>query len=146
MMTPLSGIITGGLGRPACAGMIINFFRLSCGITVIPPEGGSSGGSIPLAPGDIHNFYQPVQNLPPYYIIPQDQQWQYGKKVQVVVTVKLGEKTIEKIYLVSQDKAKLIVKVANVANNTMERIKVIVNNLKRKIHDVHIFVSKLRKR
>ncbi len=57
------GIITGGLGRPACKGMITMLpFQLACFILPVPAS--HVGGSIPLHPGEIQNFYQP--NDPQY--------------------------------------------------------------------------------
>ena len=66
-MNPAGTIITNGLGGTACA-MINGAFRLGpCLLTVITPVEPHSpifeGGSVPLAPGEIHGLYKPVENV-----------------------------------------------------------------------------------
>lgn len=147
-MTPLSGLITGGLGLPACQGMIVNRFHLfGCGISVsVHTESG--GGPYPR-PGawnvipDIQNFYKPVD--PRNYL--QQQPW--GRKTHhVIVTITIDDQTTTKEYLVGEKFAHSIVKVADVINATMQRIRVLVSNIKktayRMVNVLHIRVRRKR--
>lgn len=120
------GIITGGLGRPACLGMIINTpFQLACFRVkpFVPPI----GGSIPLEPGEIHGFYQPVDpSMFGDFVDPSV----YGKKyVKVTITSRFFKG--EKEYLVDAEKIKIIIKIANLINRTKEKIKVTAGNIRR---------------
>ena len=125
------GIITGGLGRPACKGMIINApFQLACFVVEIPKKA-VSGGSIPLAPGEIQGFYKPVD--PSIYTQPTEGNLVdpsvFGKTVvKVRVTSKFFEG--EKEYLLTDKKAKFVITAANIANVTTKQIKVMAQNIK----------------
>ena len=127
-------IITGGLGRPACEGMIINMpFQLACfqfippiPLPAIPPPPPGKGGSIPLAPGEIQDFYTPVDfNGEGDLAKPSV----YGKRM---ITIKMLSKffDVEKEFMISERKVKYVIKAANVVNNTMVNMKVVATNIK----------------
>lgn len=140
------GIITGGLGRPACHGMITMFpFSLYCEIVPPPPQPIQGGGSIPLAPGEIQNFYQPVDTslgVPTkegQFVDPRV----YGKKL-VKVTLKFNEHTVQKEYLVTEKRAKHVVTIINLVNATKARMKVMANNIHRVTTRAVVMVKNLR--
>lgn len=127
------GLITGGLGRPACQGIITMLpFQLGCFIIVppppiVPPKPTNEGGSIPLEPGEIHDFYQPVDSgtLEGEFVDPRV----YGKrlvKLKIISPFFEGEKE----YLISERRAKYIIKAMNIANVTRERMNVMASNIK----------------
>lgn len=136
MMTPLSGIITKGLGRPACAGMIINYFSLMIDISVTPPEppptGGGGGGPYPgpawnvVSPGTFQNFYKPYSpEYQQYYLMPQ------VRKRVVTVRVNFQGREIERIYEVSDKQADATIAIVNGITTLQQRIKVTISNIKR---------------
>ena len=119
------GLLTGGLGRPACQGIITMLpFQLGCfkfvpppppPPPVIPPSPPGEGGVIPLAPGEIHDFYQPVdgEGLEGTLADPSV----YGKRmVRILVTSRFFEG--EKEFMVSEKRGKYIIKAVNIINNT----------------------------
>lgn len=151
---PVGGIITGGLGYDACNGLITTKFHLWCGIEiVVTPPKPSGGGPYPgkahnkFAPGEIQNFYQPVPPEQQYYVVPRDQEARYFQRHKhIVVKFKMGEFAVEKEFAVPEKRAKAIVKVLNVLNNTRTRINVGVSNVKRMAGNLTVAVSKLRSR
>jgi hypothetical protein len=133
------GIITGGLGRPACRGIIMNLpFRLACLAFPSP-----LGGSIPLEPGEIHDFYTPVelQNIDGRLVDPKA----YGKKT---VKIKVESRFFknEKEYLVSESTAKRLVKIANMANVTRGRIKVAITEIRKVATRATVRIKNLKKK
>lgn len=137
------GIITGGLGRPACHGMITMFpFSLYCAVVPAPLQG---GGSIPLAPGEIQNFYQPVDSS--LGTKPSEGQFVdprvYGKKL-VKVTLKFNEHTVHKEYLVTEKRAKHVITVVNLVNATRAKMKVMASNIHRVTTRAVVIVKNLR--
>lgn len=118
-------IITKGIGCVgACDGLITSYFSLYC--TDMLPEVGH-GGSVPLPPGAIKEFYQVVDEP---YLIPRDREWELLDKGKVVtIDLKIGEKVIEKIYKVPEKRATMAVNVLNTQNTTRERMKVSVSKL-----------------
>lgn len=137
------GIITGGLGRPACQGMITMFpFSLYCAVVPAPLRG---GGSIPLAPGEIQNFYQPVdpslgtKPVEGNFVDPSV----YGKKI-VRIVLKFNGHTYESEYLVSEKRAKTVVKIINLVNATKARVRVMASNLHRVTTNALVKIKNLR--
>ena len=137
------GIITGGLGRPACQGMIINTpFQLAC-FVFIPPEPAkptNDGGSIPLEPGEIQDFYQPV-DLPSEgdFVDPSV----YGKRVvKVIVRSKFLES--EKEFMITEKQMKNIFKVANIVNVTKERMNVVFKGIRNIASRAVVTIKNLR--
>lgn len=125
------GLVTFGLGRPACQGMITMMpFQLACFLPAPPPPPppvpGVSGGTIPLEPGEIHDFYQPVAiDNEGNFVDPKV----YGKK-HVIIRVKSEFFEGEREFLVPTKRVKSIVKAVNIVNTTISRMKVSVSNLK----------------
>lgn len=125
------GLITGGLGRPACQGLIINApFQLACFVFIPPDPEGVTGGAIPLAPGEIHDLYQPVTDFGYDFINPETVRPEvFGKKhVRIKVTSELFKG--EKEFLVNIEKARIIVKALNFINATQKNIKIGINRIK----------------
>lgn len=149
---PAGGILTGGLGYDACNGLITSKFNLWCGIevVVIPPKSGG-GGPYPgdawnkFAPGEIHNFYQPVPSEQQYYVVPRDQEARYFRRHKhVIIKFKMDSFTVEKEYSVPERRAKVVVSVLRLLNNTRERINVGVSHLHRITSNIKVVVSKFK--
>ncbi len=143
-------IITGGLGRPACRGMItVSPFQLLCEVATPVQPAGRTGGSIPLAPGEIGNLYQPIEGgssavgLPGgdgKFVDPSV----YGKK-HIRIVLKMNEYTIEKEYMIRDKHANYVVNIINMVNVTKQRMKVMASNIRRittaavvKVKNIHI--------
>ena len=112
-------IITKGLGAPACCTLLTANFGLVCGCSVeiiTPPVGGGGGGGgyIPVRPG---------------YYIPVDRTWTKDTRI-VVVTVKMGENTWRKHYVVDEPKAQYLVTVANIINNVAGKVRISIEKIK----------------
>lgn len=130
-------IITGGIScLPACSGGLItgHIFSLAGCIEVeVRPQ---VGGSYPLAPGEIATQYTPVdppqglESHPAFYVRP-DQKDIFHNKNHVTVRIKIGDNVNEKEFIVSEKRARMIVRVANFVNRTEERIKAVVSNFRR---------------
>ena len=85
-----------------------------------------------MMPGEIGQMYQPVPPQDQYYVVPREQEAEYlRKKIPVKIMWRMGEKTIEKEYLVPEAKAHTIVNVAAAYNVTKERMSVKLTGLKR---------------
>jgi len=105
---------------------------------VIPP--GVSGGSRPLMPGEIQNFYKVVDNE---YQVPYE--YPNEKKVPVRIKVTFRGQTTEKYYLVNPKRGDIIVNVLNVVNRIRDRIKIVVKNIRSGPKRIVAFVRNLRK-
>ena len=141
------GLVTFGLGRPACQGMITMMpFQLACFLPAPPPPPppvpGVSGGTIPLEPGEIHDFYQPVDlDSEGTFVDPSV----YGKK-HVVIRVKSEFFEGEKEFLVSTERVKGVVKAVNIINTTITKIRAAVQNLKQYAIKATITVKNLKRK
>jgi hypothetical protein len=134
------------------AGQVIIMKGLSCGKTtacqsgtmitagrfslfcVIPPPRSEpiGGGSRPMMPGEISQLYQPVPPQDQYYVVPRELEAEYfRKRVPVKILWRMGDKSIEKEYMVPEDKAHYIVNVAAAYNVTRERISAKLSGMKR---------------
>ena len=117
------------------AGVLItaNIHKLFCiDITNIEPTDGGGSGRYPgpvvnrLEPGEVQNFYKPV-----------DPEWQYAqepslyRKKHIKVRVYFNEKWNTKEFLVSMKHDKQIANVINLLNTTRERMNAVVRNIKR---------------
>lgn len=140
-------IITGGLGRPACRGMIINFpFQLACFVVPPPPPpppSSTTGGSIPLKPGEIQGFYQPVDPGMIEGTLVDPRVWN-KKKVRIRVTSERFN--MEKEYLVPVQGVRALVRVANIANTTKKNINIAVSSMRRVVTEAIVRVKNLRKK
>ncbi len=113
-------------------------FTLFCVNPVTPREGGGGGGfypkavTRPLQPGEIQHLYQPVPDKEQFYIVPREQEAEYLRRfLPVRIEVKIGSKTVEKMYMVPQDKAQVLFNIVSMVNATKDRMKVIASSMKR---------------
>lgn len=112
------GIITGGLGLPACQGMITMHFHLFT-LRVEPPPGGGGGGGP----------YPPTSSTGTFYT-PRSRSATETKYVTVHVDFKNGRKW-KKQYIVGTMRADIIIKVSNWINKMQSKVRVGVDNIKR---------------
>lgn len=148
-----TAIITKGLTcantTPCQSGIITTFFSLYCRDVETPPPKITGGGAYPydawnkVTPGEIQNFYQPVDVEQPY-LIPRDQESRYFEKKKIVtLRVKIGDREIEHEYSVREKRANQVIKIINLINATGNQIKVNASNIRRRINDVVIKVKDL---
>jgi hypothetical protein len=115
-----SGLITNGLGMPACCGMLtVGFHLFRCKIEVLEPPvvpggGGGGGGMVVTQPG-IYVPWKPKPKAP--------------KLVQITVKMS-NDKVWRKAYKVSDRQADKFVRVINFVNATTARIAVGVDQIK----------------
>lgn len=116
-----SGLITKGLGLPACCGMITMAFSLFvCTVNVTPvppaPGGGGGGGSYAVFP-DIYKPYEGTARK---------------EKRIVTISVKFNDKfTWRQAYTLSMQKASVVVKAIDIVNAATHKMSVAVTGLKR---------------
>lgn len=130
------GIITKGLGLPACRGMIVNYFSLALSIEITPPEppiGGGGGGPYPgpawnvLSPGTVQNFYKPYSpEYQKFYLLPNTRKTRF-----ITVRIKFKDREIERAYEVTERQADTAITIVNGVTTLQQRIKVSVSNIKR---------------
>ena len=121
-------------------------FTLFCSTPLIRSEPLSTGGSYPLQPGQILQLYQPVPDVDQYLVVPRNQEAEYFRqRVPVTVKLLLGDRSIEKEYLVPKEQAKIVVNVITLVNVTKERISASIKNIKRIYNRVAVKVSKFRR-
>lgn len=137
--TPISGLVTYGLGvdpiNGGFPGLITAWhFQLLC--FDLRVDLFQVGGSRPLAPGEIQNFYTPVD---PRCYIPQ-------KHVQLCVTlIRDGEKIFfTRDYIVTVRQASMVVKITRIINKTHERLSVLAQNFRRAI-DNSVITTNLKR-
>jgi hypothetical protein len=127
------GIITNGLGG-SHSNMIAGFFHLGAleviiGSPPVPPEP-------PVSP--------PIANRggggagAPRPWPDQTRDWDIDNPRSIIVRIKYKETTIERLYVVSKDKADFVIKVLNFVTKTRERIKVTISNIKTKVATVAV--------
>lgn len=137
------GIITGGLGRPACHGIILNLpFRLAC--FRVRPHSSGLGGAIPLEPGEIHDFYQPVQDLPDGLVHDKPVDPRVWGKKPVKITIESKFFKNEKEFLVPMEKARFAISVINFINKTTTQMKVAVTNMKQFASKAKVTIKNLK--
>jgi len=122
-----SGIITKGLGLPACNGMITMHFSLFA-IEIIPPPtppGGAGGGPYPFRGA----WNQTIRTTGPQFYTPagrfSPQETRY-----VTVTMKIKGKEYKRFYVIDKEKADIIVKVHGLFKTAKDKIRVVVSNIK----------------
>lgn len=150
-METYSGLITGGLGLPACQGMITMRFHLFPVFTPPPPvDTSGGGGSYPLKPGNIQNLYQPVDSpkipLDTYsepYLVPTNREFRPVKKFKFVVTI--GENKYEKDVHLPVITRKIAFNVVNLANSTIDRINVIASGFKKIVTKAKVVATSFRR-
>jgi len=126
-------IITKGLhGGPACEGLITAHFSLYC-VSVAPPPPAPSVGGGPY-PGaawnkvsDIQNFFKRVEQ--PYYLPHQHDKDLIHKK-RIILKIDMGDIHVERNYIVSANRADILVKVLKVVNSSVHGIAARAKNVK----------------
>jgi hypothetical protein len=147
---PAGVLITNGLGAEACGPLITaaKFHLFGCDLAiVIPPAPATSsgGGHYPLAPGEIGKFYAPVDKVPDFYT-PVDIDPTKPPKQLVIVRLTINDKLHEKEFLLKEKPYKALIKIINLENATIKQIKIAINNLRIKLHDIVIRIKNLRKK
>jgi len=127
-------------------------FTLFC-VNPVEDTGGGGGGGYypnhtrPLQPGEIQNLYQPVPDQEQYYVVPREKEAEYLRRfLPVRIEIKIGSKTVEKMYMVPQDKAQVLFNIVNVVNATKDRMKVVVSSMKRITTKAIVTVTNFRLR
>jgi len=145
---PAGVLITNGLGSEACGPLITSskFHLFGCDVTIIIPPAiiSSGGGNYPLAPGEIQNFYQPVDKGSKFYT-PLNIDPTKSLKKYVIVKLTINNKTHEKEFLLKEKPYKALLKILNLENTTTKQIKISINNLLVKLHDITVKIKNLRK-
>lgn len=145
-----SGLITGGLGLPACRGIIPMRFHLFA--QEIPSEpGGGSPGSYPLNPGSVQNFYQEVgqPKIPldtqsePYYV---PMEYDPRPKQIYKVVVQFGGREFEKTVILNRRGRKVLFSVLNFTNATINRINITVEKFKKIVTRVKVSVLNFKRK
>lgn len=128
-------------------------FTLFCVNPVVAGGAGGGGGyypktvTRPLQPGEIQHLYQPVPDKEQFYIVPREQEAEYLRRfLPVRIEIKIGKKTIEKQYMVPQDKARVLFNIVEVVNATKDRMKVMMSGMKRITTQAIVKVTNFRLR
>ena len=118
-----SGLITGGLGMPACCGMItMGFHVFKCKIEVVPP---------PVRPPNIGGGPYVANG----FYIPMTKQLTHTTKM-VLITVTYKDRTWKKAYVVDRVRAAIVVKAVDFFNAARKKIEIGVSALRRVKHQV----------
>lgn len=122
-----SGLITKGLGLPACCGLITMQFSLfRCVVEVIPVSGGG-GGAIPINTG---HYTQNVKQLP------------HDTKNRIIkVSLSMKGHTWRQTFYTSEDRANVIVEVVSIVKRSIARMEASVVNVTKTIQAI---VSRFR--
>jgi hypothetical protein len=155
-MDYMGGILTKGLGGPACCGLIIAQFNLAkcCQYTVTVTPAQYDGGSLPLAPGQIQNFYSPVNpdgtssnKLTPLpYLTPVAAPREI-EKISITLKVKDRDEPLLREYFVPKYKSKVLINITRFVASSFGIVSVTTSNLKTKTENrIRVFAEKLRKR
>lgn len=115
-----SGLITGGLGMPACCGLItMGFSVFKCTIEIVnppkPPSGGGGGGHVPV--GRVGS-------------VPLTRQLHHSSKL-VTVTVQYKDHKWKKTYTVEKTRAKIVVSIVNFINKAKKHVMVGVDAVRK---------------
>lgn len=137
-------IITHGLGvnYKACQGIITTHFSLYC-VPVQPPTGGGGGPY----PGAAWNKFDNAQDI--FQPVDQDRynpEKLYKIKQRVVIRIDFKNFHTEKIYLVPMERARIIIKVANIFNVTRDMINISVKKVRRVLHNIKVTIFNLRRK
>lgn len=130
MSLPPYGIITKGLGLPACKGLIVGHFYLGLFKVEVVVDTGGGGGSRPLRPGEIQDFYKPVE--------PDKTFNQKKDYYNVTVRVTMAGKTTSSFFQVRPGYGKVIAKIINIKQALQNNISVMITNLTTKIRTVTV--------
>lgn len=143
-------IITKGLtcGRStACesgTSITAGSFSLYC-LTPMPIQTPTGGGSRPMQPGEISQLYQVVPEQ--YYVVNRNQEAEYFRtRIPVTIKLTMGKFKVDKEYLVPEERARVIVNIANVYNVTKDRMAVTFSNVRRTYTKALVKLSNFRVR
>jgi len=111
-------------------------FTLFCIDPFLKKGGGGPGGfynvTRPLQPGEIQHLYQVLPDQQQYYVVPREKEAEYLRRyLPVLIEIKIGGTTIEKQYMVPQEKAQVLFNIVEVINATKDRMKAVVDSMKR---------------
>lgn len=152
-MDLMGGILTKGLGAPACCGLILAQFNLArcCQYTIEVTVPQYDGGSKPLAPGEIHNFYTPVGtggvSKNPLKGLDYLQPYNPPRPVEkITITLTTKDKTITKEYFVPKYNSKILIRVNRFIVGTAGVINVTITNFTTQLKDkINVIINKFRK-
>lgn len=123
-------------------------FSLFCVNPIPEKQSGGGGGYMPnhvvrpLQPGEIAQLYQPVPDQQQYYVVPRDQEAEYLRRyLPVRIELKIGNVEVEKQFMVTTDKARIIFNNVQMMNTTKERISVAVSGLTRVVTEIVVKVT-----
>lgn len=121
-MDAMGGILTKGLGNPACSHLILGPLRLHCG--EIPHTGG--GHSVRKG-SDVAKY------------IANRSQGRYDNnetglskpKKQITITFSVNNRTHEKTYIVEQDRADKVIKAINWIHETRKKLRIFLSKFRK---------------
>lgn len=132
----------------ACEGLIPSFFDLAmCGFVppVVPVGGYHSMGSIPLAPGEIHNVFQPVNLIGEHpYLVPVDRNFEKNKIVIITVEIENHQNTME-VGVNPNKPSKDAISVLNAENVSRSMKAITIENLGKKATKASVAITKVRR-
>jgi hypothetical protein len=135
-LTPSQVLTAVSIGKyggclPACSGSIITgTFNLAGAKAFVAVTTGYVAGSYPLAPGEIHNLYRPVEQQPGWWIRRDDIDPFAKPKRLVHVRVMLNDDEYESWLLMSDKKANAAIKVVNFLNTSQQRVRATIKGFK----------------
>lgn len=143
-MRPISGLITGGLGLPVGMGILTYHFSLF-GTRLNVSTG--SGYSKVFQPGEIANFYKPVnpttpQPIQPPFYIPVT----LNKQELITVEFTFGDNTFMKEYVVSKRRLSAVVKILKFVDVTRREITAKLVSVNRVTTEIKMSVGKIYKK
>ncbi len=142
---PAGAILTNGLGCDAGRGLaIITQFNLWLDVTVTIIPHTTPGGSYPLYPGEIQNFYTPV-NVDPAYLVPYVNPLKPPRSL-VIIRVAFKEHVKEMEYLVGPRRANVVITVMKLLEATRRRISVVGASIRKVASRASVLIRRLRKR
>lgn len=129
---------------PACSGSIITGrFNLAGCITIISPPPDLEGGMIPMLPGEIADFYQPVPDQPGWWTRLDDPK---RPKQLIQVNIKFKGKDYEKYLMVGDKTKNMMVRVANVVLATEQYMRVNVKRIKHRANRATVTIKNFVKK
>jgi hypothetical protein len=140
------GIITKGLGLPACEGMIVNHFQLGrCKVDIYEP-GTASGGSTPMAPGEFYDNFRVSKTDP-------TNNYHIKQKEHITIRIRMDDDKFKKSFIVNKRTGYVVVKALTVTSKFVDSTvglantkfgKVIVKSLKTGSNKLSVTISKLK--
>jgi hypothetical protein len=168
-MDVMGGLVTKGLGGPACCTLTVGLsqLKLECNATPLRQTIQYDGGSRPYAPGEIANLYKPVtSNLQPLNKDALSLWRPYNPPVPLdKITVKvvfkkdkiadMGEdlsefEQVDNVYtrefMIPRSRTKIITKANNLMNVSYKSIRVTANNLRSLATKIKVTITRFRKK